>query len=107
MSTTRTVVECPECTEAGRLGIYTFCRACDGSGRVEMVYSVQVRATGVGGEEMLIKPAFPVLVRRSTGTLSAPEAACSAFAGEKAGPHQVHECRRSGRAHRHSPRPSA
>jgi hypothetical protein len=42
MSSTRTVVLCPDCDQVRRLGVTSHCCTCDGYGRVEMVYSVQV-----------------------------------------------------------------
>lgn len=44
LSSTRTVVECPHCSEGLQMGLQVQCRTCDNSFRVEMVYTVQVRA---------------------------------------------------------------
>lgn len=41
MSSTRTVVECDDCSEARQMGIVANCKTCQGGGLVEKVYVVQ------------------------------------------------------------------
>lgn len=42
LSSTRRTVQCPDCTDGQTMGVIGLCRACDNTGCVEMVYSVQV-----------------------------------------------------------------
>ncbi|UZJ54442.1 hypothetical protein CBS101457_003762 [Exobasidium rhododendri] len=41
ISSTRTVVMCPDCAKFGKVRLNSHCRTCDDYGRVEMVYSIQ------------------------------------------------------------------
>lgn len=53
MSSTRTVVECPDCSQARKIGISSHCRTCDDYGRVEMVYSIQVSRSKDGEDAQM------------------------------------------------------
>jgi hypothetical protein len=49
ISSTCTVVVCPMCSQARKLGVRSHCHTCNNQGRVVMVYSIQVSQRGKWG----------------------------------------------------------